>query len=786
MSYGLRFQDDFFDVDEHKWKLRIYKKDYVGSVEENTLTLSGNPVQITYEQSGDDYYSPIIGSNCKIQMYVTADSGGSFWQDTDDNWESADFRWEETNFDFVQPIDDREYKIQILYSHSGGTSTSTTSNKLVDSSASFTDDVKIGDSVYNLTDGGFTTVSAIDSGTTLSLADDIFTSGENYLIYSNYWIGFIIQDQYTLPMKAFPFMLDFYASDLLGTIDGYNYGGTTERPSALEVIRECLKNINEQNNSGDTNASLQLNYQTLCRIKPNTSVSNGDPFLQTFIRSVSAMNDENDIAVDCKTILESILKMFNCRIFQRENKWIIISNDAMGLAEYSGTDKVFHNYNYNDISASTGTSSITNLLKNVNSTMVEDTIQPMGDDLLKILKRPCISTRTNVRIKDMLFNELSNGTYEQNSAPTVDTPSWGRTIDFWQTSNGFATSNTEYAVDSDAKDTSVWPNVQYGIQPASGLFSAITIGNESSAFTTSVLKNTSGSIGSVNKLKFKFSHYAKDPEKNPSTDLSYTIRYRLKVGTHYWSVSNQEWTTDINNSNNSISGTQPRIWLENIVETAEIPQAGQLDIEFFRSQESTFNNANFQMYFDNVIVIPSESEETFSTKTQITKSPFNDNSGVLKKTEVRFGQIGDLTFANTLVNNNGSLISNFQYFDNTIISEEMDLEVMMNTLRLNDLANSNDRFEGTFRKVNEVSIQSSGNTINRCRPIDMLTKPKMNFTSVSGLDNELAIDRMVFNVSKNRYQLITHTPGNKSNETPLNTTSDISFNRNFYKFNPEK
>lgn len=42
-------------------------------------------------------------------------------------------------------------------------------------------------------------------------------------------------------MKAFPFMLEFYASDLLGTIDGYQYEGTTERPSTIEVVKECLK-----------------------------------------------------------------------------------------------------------------------------------------------------------------------------------------------------------------------------------------------------------------------------------------------------------------------------------------------------------------------------------------------------------------------------------------------------------------------------------------------------------------------------------------------------------------
>jgi len=129
MAYGLRFQDDFFDVDEHKWKLRIYKRDYTESVEENTLTLGPNAVKIDWKQKGDNFYSPLIGSSCKISMYVTADSGGTFWQDEDTNWEAADFAWEETNFDFIAPIDDREYKVEVLYAHTGGTTDVGVTNK---------------------------------------------------------------------------------------------------------------------------------------------------------------------------------------------------------------------------------------------------------------------------------------------------------------------------------------------------------------------------------------------------------------------------------------------------------------------------------------------------------------------------------------------------------------------------------------------------------------------------------------------------------------------------------
>lgn len=59
----------------------------------------------------------------------------------------------------------------------------TTTGKLVDSAADFvTYLVQVGDIVYNITDLTQTTVTAIDDLSTLSLADDIFVSGEDYKI----------------------------------------------------------------------------------------------------------------------------------------------------------------------------------------------------------------------------------------------------------------------------------------------------------------------------------------------------------------------------------------------------------------------------------------------------------------------------------------------------------------------------------------------------------------------------------------------------------------------------
>jgi len=63
-----------------------------------------------------------------------------------------------------------------------GTATSTTTGKLVNSGAAFVSATALGKTVYNTTDDTFTTVTAYDSGTSLTLADDIMASGDSYII----------------------------------------------------------------------------------------------------------------------------------------------------------------------------------------------------------------------------------------------------------------------------------------------------------------------------------------------------------------------------------------------------------------------------------------------------------------------------------------------------------------------------------------------------------------------------------------------------------------------------
>ena len=67
-----------------------------------------------------------------------------------------------------------------------GTTSSTTTNKLVDVAATFTTLIAVGNVVENTTDNTTAKITAIDSATQLTLDNNIMTTGQTYRIYTDY------------------------------------------------------------------------------------------------------------------------------------------------------------------------------------------------------------------------------------------------------------------------------------------------------------------------------------------------------------------------------------------------------------------------------------------------------------------------------------------------------------------------------------------------------------------------------------------------------------------------
>ena len=71
MAYGVKFRLEFSDDNLKGKKIEILKDGYSSTVYD--LVGTQNPLQIVWEQD-DDFYNPIIGSTCQINLFVTDDT----------------------------------------------------------------------------------------------------------------------------------------------------------------------------------------------------------------------------------------------------------------------------------------------------------------------------------------------------------------------------------------------------------------------------------------------------------------------------------------------------------------------------------------------------------------------------------------------------------------------------------------------------------------------------------------------------------------------------------------
>ena len=96
MAYGVKYRLIFSDILGNQKKLEILKNNYSGSV--NSIIGTNNPIVIQWEND-NDFYNPIIGSNCTINLKVTDD----------------------VQYDDFYKFDEKEYLVKVFYKDAGNT-----------------------------------------------------------------------------------------------------------------------------------------------------------------------------------------------------------------------------------------------------------------------------------------------------------------------------------------------------------------------------------------------------------------------------------------------------------------------------------------------------------------------------------------------------------------------------------------------------------------------------------------------------------------------------------------
>ena len=282
MAYGVKYRLEFSDVLGYGKKVEILKKDYTGSV--FSMVGGANPVSISW-QSSNDFYNPIIGSKCKLNLFVTDD----------------------VSYEDFYKFDEREYKVVVYYKQ-------TQSNQYNDRVSE---------------DGG-----NIESIGCLENLIDNYSGAD---VWATYWSGFLVVDRYKEKMISTPFAVSFNAFDGLGTLNnfngtiGYDNNNAPINITNLERITEILQNLDLDL---DIYIASDIKYRTFGPVTTSDFEN-----ITTLDFGFDELNGDYGL-LNAKQQLELLLKQFNLRIYQSFNKWYIV--EVTNIFDYYVKDIIYN------------------------------------------------------------------------------------------------------------------------------------------------------------------------------------------------------------------------------------------------------------------------------------------------------------------------------------------------------------------------------------------------------------------------------------------------------------
>jgi len=167
-------------------------------------------------------------------------------------------------------------KEQLLDELDRGSATSTTANKLVDSTQNFNTTAQVGSFVKNTTDSTTASVTAIDSDTTLSLSSDIMASGENYILFAKPYVVFELSE---LARDFMETEYNNYATDTLwidADITIYNSTGAIVQVNSQDTNTSSFLGIDGYGYFEDGTNPRSVQYTTPMVLQYNTTVYYND------------------------------------------------------------------------------------------------------------------------------------------------------------------------------------------------------------------------------------------------------------------------------------------------------------------------------------------------------------------------------------------------------------------------------------------------------------------------------------------------------------------------------
>ena len=706
MAYGVKYRLEFSDVLGNGKKVEILQDGYTGDV--LPMIGTGNPVEITWDED-DDFYEPIIGSSCKLNLMVTDDVS------YDNFWEGDEFEYKVIVYYAQKQVDEFVNRVE-QFAESGNGRIEVP--ECIESI--FTQNITISSEFRQRVqeDGG-----VVDS---LSCITNIITDSEvkNYEVF---WQGFLYVDGFQESFSTKPYPIVLKALDGLGTLNGYDPPIIGNNPPIngfffpyLPFTRgEYDQTMNILNN---LNLDMDLYWQGESQVDPATPTD-------VLRHWTSNLNIEEDgELIDAKSVLRYILKQSNSRIFQAFGKWYVVKNSkyldsvfedqyydrsvfklALGNGQNEIIDfSVFRYEEYEYTFAGVDYTYDATIYKgkadhNV-SRRVRADLQPLHNDMVVEYLPPLkkvITTSDQKRYNRFLRTYFYAADFEFGT-------------DYVASYGSVDSHDIVEKGDKSYKLTNAITTQSYRV-------TALDAGGTAD-YDTLITYQTG-------KLNIDFSYYIDSTNTSPN----YKIQYAIKIDhtpllgtptTSYYDVENATYGSSIVYNEIGITDKdQLNTWRTKSISADAFFYDVNVHVIFYFTYVTSYTGYN-ALYLDNINIY----QDLVNPDNKILDAKRDVNSGIYENDllpaesfrEYNNGELGDLQ-------NNAQEI-------------------------LNDYRNFVPRYEGTFYN-------------NNSKPITPLCKPYIDFgTEFQGYQSEM-VDGMRYNVKANEYSLIMHTSNNDPDVT---------------------
>ena len=692
MAYSVKFRLDFEDELGNGKRLDILKDGYTGDI----LPLVGGaePVKIKWD-GDDDFYSPIIGSTCNINLYQT----------------------DETNYDDFFNEPEREYKVEIF-----------TAQAIRDE---FKNNVQLDGGIVEAADclngsyydtGTLLQSRVINDGGIMEAVDCVSAvlteTQDNYTLF---WTGWLLSDQFKELMAPNPQAIQLTAIDGLGDLDNifvdntfYTIGSFGLQASLSSILCAAL---NKTGLGLDVIINNELSVYDL-----SGNRSEFLTYVNSFINEGIFLSDDYEF-FNVKEFLENVLKSVNSRVFHANGKYVVFNNSVyseQAVIDYvkdyvdendavpSGIGALRHAYLKGDIESlyykrfnSSGTLQGDYYYEGLRTVRAD--LQPLEQNLTREAERGYKALRSKIPLQKAVLSYDKDVSFEfQNT-------------NFWTINNGSFRTN-EIALSGNRSFLTTATN--FGTTP-----------------TTKALTSGGGYLVSKKPdLKLKLSYYYDTNNTNQTTTLfnKFWCRLYFVVGStnYYYDSDNQNWTTTNKYFffENGLADADK--WISQNISIAQMPATGGNFSRVYLEIFGPLNRfTNYQgVYIDNVLFYE-ETPTTAITERLLTQ---DTTTNVI---------IGDLELDRQLV---GLVLDYTGVYDvSNFFSVSTPIQQTQKQ-QLDDFRGIVSRYEGTLYN-------------NESAPVTPMDKIRINFTNFSEPDS-LILDGLEYSVKSNRYNIIAHKP----------------------------